>query len=384
MKVLDPDGFTSGWSMHRLVQEERATIVLAAMFPRIEDSRTDPNLAQDATIESLLPCLRVAGQYDTNRSLKNHERNEGDWEFAVPWLEQAHRLSEEVFGPSHPDTILRKRRLGNIYNLTERHKKALELIKDVVEVYDKMYGPDSESSPVARNELAQINKALGVETEEPPLSRDEMRQLDIGNKDVPISLLLRAETRALACMTGAHDPSALAEADALLIKVANSFTTRGGHRQSRVVDLERLLEDFLLPFFKAAYVPSHEKTIALGTDLVFAKHLLRDGEGAALVLTEIKEVVNLQPSRLVKFKEWTQDYEQKLSDDATMAQNLTAEQKKTAQAYMRELYARPEFRHWIAQRTHSSEKHVTLEDLEEIERKVMGDRERLGERTKKV
>ncbi|KAF7186746.1 hypothetical protein HII31_11978 [Pseudocercospora fuligena] len=409
VKMLSPEVHTPGWSMHRLIQvctrdwlrqqddtllfkqEERATMVLAAMFPRIEDSRADPNLAQDATTESLLPHLRVAAQYGTNRSLKNHtmhaqmrlfdclgvqERNESNCDAVVPWLERAHHLSEEVFGRGHPDTFLRKRRLGNIYSLTRRHKKALELVKDVVKVYDVMHGSDSEASSVVRNELAQIEWALGVKIEESPLSRDEMRQLDAGDMNVPDSLLYRAETRAIACMTGAYKPAALAEADALLRKVAESFMAKCGYvhranqtlclmslvykRQVRISDLERLLEHALLPFFKSAYGLSHEKTIAIAADLVSTKFGLGDGDGAELVFEEIKAVVNSDPLRLGRFQEWIQEYEQELSGFAVMTRHLTVEQKKERAEQMRKLYADPEFRQLITQQLEPAGSEQTL------------------------
>ncbi|EME83907.1 uncharacterized protein MYCFIDRAFT_210729 [Pseudocercospora fijiensis CIRAD86] len=198
-------------------------------------------------------------------SVALQERGEGDWKPAVRWLERALHFSKEVLGSYHPDTLLRKQRFANIYALTRRGREALELITDVVETYDVMYGPNSEASFVARRAMAEISPAVGARVEKPSLSQEELTRLDPGDANIPIPLLLRAETRAIACMTD-----------------------------------------------------------------VQVKLCLCDVEGAALVLTKVKDIVNSGPSRLGKCWKRIQKLDDDISTSAKLLSHLNAEEKQKA------------------------------------------------------
>ncbi len=90
---------------------------------------------------------------------------QGRYQEALPFAEEALRLSEREFGPDHPDVATRLNGLAEVYRAQGRYTEAEPLHKRALAIREKALGPEHPDVAQSLNNLAEVYRAQGRHTE---------------------------------------------------------------------------------------------------------------------------------------------------------------------------------------------------------------------------
>ena len=88
---------------------------------------------------------------------------QGRYKDALPFAEEALRLSEEEFGPDHQTTASLSDGLGSLYTALGHYAEAESLFKRALAIREKELGPNHYDVAISLNNLASLYRIwLGV------------------------------------------------------------------------------------------------------------------------------------------------------------------------------------------------------------------------------
>ena len=91
--------------------------------------------------------------------------SQGHYEEALAFAEEAVKLSEQEFGPDHPDVAVRLNGLAEVYRAEGRYDDAERLHKQALAIREKALGPEHPDVAQSLNNLAEVYRAQGRHTE---------------------------------------------------------------------------------------------------------------------------------------------------------------------------------------------------------------------------
>jgi tetratricopeptide (TPR) repeat protein len=89
---------------------------------------------------------------------------QGKYQEAIPFVQEAVRLAETKFGKDDDDTSLYLNNLGLLYATLGDYDKAEPLLKRVLEIHEKALGPDHPRTVSIRNSLNYLSQRHGLRT----------------------------------------------------------------------------------------------------------------------------------------------------------------------------------------------------------------------------
>ena len=117
---------------------------------------------------------------------------QGKYQEALPFAQEAVRLAETKFGKDDDDTSLYLNGLGSLYDALGDYDKAEPLYKRALEINEKALGPDHPQVATGLNNLGLLYKTLGDYDKAEPLYK---RALEIDEKalgpDHPSTVTIR-------------------------------------------------------------------------------------------------------------------------------------------------------------------------------------------------
>ena len=89
---------------------------------------------------------------------------QGTYQEALPFAQEAVRLGEVKFGKDDKTTAIFLNNLGTLYDTLGDYDKAEPLIKRALEIDEKAFGPDHPSTVLCRNNLNYFSQRHGLRT----------------------------------------------------------------------------------------------------------------------------------------------------------------------------------------------------------------------------
>ena len=90
--------------------------------------------------------------------------NLGDYDKVEPLYKRALEIKEKALGPDHPDVATGLNNLGSLYDTLGDYDKAEPLLKRALEIDEKALGPDHPSTVTTRNSLNYFSQRHGLRT----------------------------------------------------------------------------------------------------------------------------------------------------------------------------------------------------------------------------
>ena len=85
----------------------------------------------------------------------------GDYDKALPLLEQTLTGRERVLGSDHPVTLTSRNNLASLYQAKSNYDKALPLLEQTLAVSERVLGAEHPATLTSRNNLASLYQAKG-------------------------------------------------------------------------------------------------------------------------------------------------------------------------------------------------------------------------------
>jgi lipopolysaccharide biosynthesis regulator YciM len=296
----------------RLQQVEKANEILASIFrdlnPQAQEKggpdlrvRLGERLEQAARLlegEAVGDALVVARLQDLlGRSL----RELGHYEQAQPLLEQARRTREDQLGADHPDTLVTKHNLAELYYYTGKYDRAEPLRHELVQTFNAKLGADHPNTLNNKNSLATLYQALGKYDQAEPLLR-EVLQANIARSAANdlTTLAIKKNLATLYLIQGKYDP-----AEPLLREVVQTLTARFGADHPHTLNTKNTLaelyraqrkDDQAAPLLQEAVQgaaaklgPDHPDTLVGKVNLAALYQRLRQYDRAERLFQEVLE-----------------------------------------------------------------------------------------------
>ncbi len=117
------------------------------------ESTNQPALAETADLGHRVSVLKSQGKYTE----------------ALPLAQRALKISEEAFGPEHPDTARSLNNLAGLYESLAEYAKAEPLYRRALKIREKTLGPEHPDTAASLNNLAGLYRSLADYAQAEPL-----------------------------------------------------------------------------------------------------------------------------------------------------------------------------------------------------------------------
>lgn len=117
----------------------RSPYLLAACFLVALFAAVHAHPAEESPVDPAAARAEFAEAYKTFKRLND----EGKDEAALPYAERAYQLGLQIYGENHSNTAALALNLGETYEKTGHRKEAVKTLDKAIELYQRVYGPDS-------------------------------------------------------------------------------------------------------------------------------------------------------------------------------------------------------------------------------------------------